>query len=430
MRRDLRLEDNNALFQAEKTSETIIPIFIFDESILSKLTDKDDARLTFIYETLESIKEQLNSKKSSLLTFHGKPIDIFKSLSSALKFQAVFANEDYEPYAIQRDKKIQSVCNEANIDFHLLKDQVLFAKDDIVKPDGSPYTVFTPFSKRWKSTMNEQGVPKYNSTGTRFSKNLLELRDFTYNINPSLEDLGFRRSSLCFPARIIKRKTIADYHNTRNTPSISGTSKLSLHLRFGTISARMLIALAKDTNETWLNELIWREFYMAILWHFPATTNNAFKAAYDEIPWRNDQADYNAWKDGLTGYPLVDAGMRELNQTGFMHNRVRMLTASFLTKHLLIDWRWGERYFARKLLDFELSSNVGGWQWAAGCGTDAAPYFRIFSPDRQQEKFDPEMIYIRKYISEYEQGSYPSPIIDHKFARERCLSTYKAALNS
>lgn len=429
LRRDLRLEDNHALFRAEQSSETIIPLFIFDEEILSKLEDKDDARLTFIYETLETIRYQLKKAGSSLLTLYGNPVEVFKSLSAEVNFQAVFANEDYEPYAIERDKNIESTFKEIGIDFHLLKDQVLFAKNEIVKPDGKPYTVFTPFSKKWKSNMIEKGVPKFDSSGAKFIDLQLQQEKIACKLNPSLKDMGFLKSEVSFPERIVRKKVLSEYHITRDTPSIQGTSRLSLHLRFGTVSARMLTSLAKDTNETWLNELIWREFYMAILWHFPATTKNAFKPAYDKIPWRNDDNDFKAWQEGRTGYPLVDAGMRELNQTGFMHNRVRMLTASFLTKHLLIDWRWGERYFAKKLLDFELSSNVGGWQWAAGCGTDAAPYFRIFSPDRQQEKFDPDMKYIRDYVTEFETENYPSPIVDHKFARERCLSTFKAALS-
>lgn len=429
LRRDLRLNDNHALFQAEQLSQNIIPLFIFDEEILSKLEDKDDARLSFIYETLETIRQQLKKTNSSLLTMYGSPVKAFKSLSAELNFQAIFANEDYEPYAIERDKKIESICKESGIGFHLLKDQVLFAKDEIVKPDGKAYTVFTPFSKKWKANMIEKGIPKFASSGNKFVDLKPDQDKIACRLNPSLEDMGFSKSKMLFPERIIKKDVLSKYHSTRDFPSIQGTSRLSLHLRFGTVSARMLISLAKDTNETWLNELIWREFYMGILWHFPTTIKKAFKPAYDNIPWRNDNSDFKAWQEGRTGYPLVDAGMRELNQTGFMHNRIRMLTASFLTKHLLIDWRWGERYFARKLLDFELSSNVGGWQWAAGCGTDAAPYFRIFSPDRQQEKFDPNMKYIRQYVQEFETKDYPTPIVDHKFARERCLSTFKAALS-
>jgi deoxyribodipyrimidine photo-lyase len=245
---------------------------------------------------------------------------------------------------------------------------------------------------------------------------------------PEISILGFKESSAVIPSRMFHPEMLANYEKLRDFPAMNGTSRLSIHLRFGTISIRQLVSQASGVSQVFLNELIWREFYMMILWHFPGVINQSFKKNYDKIEWRNNEEEFKAWCEGTTGYPIVDAGMRELNTTGYMHNRLRMITASFLTKHLLIDWRWGEAYFAKKLLDFELSSNNGGWQWAAGTGCDAAPYFRVFNPYIQAQKFDPRSEYIRKFAPEAGSSSYTRPLVDHPMARERAIRTYKRAL--
>jgi deoxyribodipyrimidine photo-lyase len=285
--------------------------------------------------------------------------------------------------------------------------------------------VYTPYSKKWKAALTSFYTKSYPVE--KYSGNFLKLKPLPF---PELEEIGFSKSGITFPERKIKQTIIEKYHLQRDIPGLDGTSRLSVHLRFGTVSIRKLIQVALKKNEKWLNELIWRDFYHMILWHFPHVVTKAFKPAYDQIEWRNDPDEFKAWCEGKTGYPIVDAGMRELNQTGYMHNRVRMIVASFLTKHLLIDWRWGEAYFAKKLLDFDLAANNGGWQWAAGSGCDAAPYFRVFNPYIQTEKFDSDRTYIKRWVPEVETPSYPKPIVDHAFARERVLSAYKVALES
>jgi deoxyribodipyrimidine photo-lyase len=421
-RRDLRLHDNNALYHALQGDNPVLPIFIFDSNILDKLENKKDARVQFIYESLSNIQQQIRKFNSSVLIKIGNPVECWKNILIEYDVKAVYTNHDYEPYALQRDQEIESLLNSNNIPFITFKDQVIFEKAEVVKDDGKPYTVYTPYSRKWRSRLNAEGIPSYNSQS--LLKNLVPISiDF-----PTLEEIGFQKSDLLFPSDHCADDIIQKYADQRDIPGINGTSRLGIHLRFGTISIREMARKGQNLSDSWLNELCWREFYMMILWHFPHVTKGSFKPQYDSIEWRNNETEFQAWCDGKTGYPIVDAGMRELNTTGYMHNRVRMVVASFLTKHLLIDWRWGEAYFASKLLDFDLSANNGGWQWAAGSGCDAAPYFRIFNPYEQTKKFDSDLKYIRKWVPEFQDFSYPQPIVDHKMARERCLETYKRGL--
>jgi deoxyribodipyrimidine photo-lyase len=419
MRRDLRITDNAGLFRALKENKDVLVVFIFDTEILDKLEDKVDRRVEFIHQSLGTLKTALERQHSSLLVLCGNPVDIFKTINP----HAVYINQDYEPYAIQRDDRVTKILEEKGIPFKTIKDQVIFDRDEIIKDDGTPYTVFTPYSKKWKSNVTEFYTKSYPTE--KYFHHFAKIKPLLF---PSLEDIGFQPTGSLFPERVIRKSVIEKYNKQRDFPSIQGTTRLSVHLRFGTVSIRKLVQLAMKTNESWLNELIWREFYQMILWHFAHADTRAFKPAYDKIEWRNNPDEFAAWCDGQTGYPIVDAGMRELNATGFMHNRVRMITASFLTKHLLIDWRWGEAYFAKKLLDFDLASNNGGWQWAAGSGCDAVPYFRVFNPEIQTKKFDPEMKYVKKWVPEYGSMQYPRPIVEHKFARDRAIGVYKKAL--
>ena len=423
-RRDLRLDDNAGLYHALKSGNPVLPIFIFDKEILDQLEDKDDARVTFIYQSIEAMQTELHKLGSSLLVFHDKPEQAWKKLLSDYKVAAVYTNHDYEPYAKQRDEQVASTLKKHDITFNTYKDQVIFEQDEVTKDDGKPYTVYTPYSKKWYQKLTPFYLKAYPNK--KYFENFLKTKALHM---PLLKDLGFEKSTMDFP-KVHYKELIPDYAEKRDFPAVKGTSHIGLHLRFGTVSIRELARTAETFKErTWLNELIWREFYMMILHHFPHTAGNSFRPEYDRIKWVNDEKQFAAWCKGETGFPLVDAGIRELNATGYMHNRVRMVVASFLSKDLLIDWRWGEHYFARKLLDYELASNVGGWQWSAGSGTDAAPYFRIFNPDSQLKKFDPEFKYIKKWVPEYADFSkYPKPIIDHAFARDRCLKVFKEAL--
>ena len=423
-RRDLRLNDNAGLYHALKSGNPVLPLFIFDREILDKLEDKDDARVTFIYNAIEELHADLQKYESSLLVIYDKAEHAWDKIIKEYNVASVYANHDYEPYATSRDDAIGEKLKKHNIDFETFKDQVIFEKEEVTKDDGKPYTVYTPYQRKWYTALKPFHLQAYSTL--KYLTNLVNTRPLAI---PSLKEIGFERSTLHLPGKEYK-DVISDYAETRDFPAIKGTSRIGMHLRFGTISIRELAKMAYSySNKTWLNELIWREFYMMILYHFPQTRDHAFRPEYDRIKWINDEAQFKAWCDGQTGYPIIDAGMRELNATGFMHNRVRMIVASFLSKDLLIDWRWGERYFARKLLDYEMASNVGGWQWAAGSGTDAAPYFRIFNPDAQTKKFDPELKYIKKWVPEYADFStYPKPIVDHAFARERCLKVFKEAL--
>lgn len=423
-RRDLRLHDQAALYHALKDGLPVLPIFIFDRAILDLLEDKNDRRVEFIHNTLTNMQQQLLETGSTMGVYYGFPADVFKNLLQKYDVKKVFTNHDYEPYANERDGAIQKQLNEAGATFHSYKDQVIFEKLEVTKDDGKPYTVFTPYSKRWKAQLNAAVLNTY-STEKLFPNFYKQAAQPI----PSLEEMGFQKTKLPFPPLQVKEDLIKKYKEQRDIPSIEGTSRLSVHLRFGTISIRELANQTKDLNETFLNELIWRDFYHMILWNFPQVgKGKAFKPEYDFIQWRNNEQEFEAWCNGQTGYPIVDAGMRELNTTGFMHNRVRMIVASFLCKHLLIDWRWGEAYFAKKLLDFDLAANNGGWQWAAGSGCDAAPYFRIFNPYLQTQKFDGELKYIRKWVPEFEEFNYVKPIVEHDFARKRCLEVYAKAL--
>ncbi len=424
-RRDLRLDDNVGFYKALHGKNPVLPIFIFDEDILSELPE-DDARVTFIFDELQKMRKELQEHGSSLAMYHGTPKKVFKEITSAFNVQNVITNHDYEPYAKNRDTEISELLEKDDIGFYTYKDQVIFEKNEIVKDDGDPYVVYTPFMKKWKANFDEAEHLKIYYT-SQVLENLIEHSRLP---NLSLADIGFKRSEVEVPDYDVTPTTIQEYEKTRNFPAKDGTSHLGPHLRFGTVSIRKMVKKAiAEKNEVFWQELIWREFFMQILWHFPHTVDTAFRKKYDRVPWRKAKADFEKWKEGNTGYPLVDAGMRQLNETGYMHNRVRMLVASFLCKHLLIDWRWGEAYFAEKLLDYELSSNVGNWQWAAGSGVDAAPYFRIFNPTTQIDKFDKNHVYIKNWIPEFETNDYPEKMVDHKEARERALSTYKKAIN-
>jgi deoxyribodipyrimidine photo-lyase len=425
-RRDLRINDNSGLFKALTSGFKVQPVFIFDKQILSNLA-KDDQRVAFIYQEIRRLKQQYQSLGTDLLVLYGDPTHSIPDLCSKLACSHVFTNSDYEPYAFIRDNEIKIKLSSVNCAFIEAKDHVIFEKSEVTKDDGLPYTVYTPYANKWRKLLTEDQLAPFESS--EHTHQLRQANEFTSLI--SMEEMGFEaKIKTIFPSNLFPETIISNYHETRNFPALSGTSRLSIHLRFGTISIRSLAAYALKHNATYLNELIWRDFYQMIIFHFPKTINNAFKPLYDQINWERNEAHFQAWCEGKTGYPLVDAGMRELNETGFMHNRVRMVVASFLTKHLLLDWRLGEAYFAEKLLDFELASNVGGWQWAAGSGCDAAPYFRVFNPTSQQEKFDPTFSYIKKWVPEFGTSSYPKPIIEHTFARERILARYKQALTS
>lgn len=422
-RRDLRLEDNHALYQALASGHKVMAIFIFDQNILSPLSGGHDPRVQFIHEELSSLKNELRTSGSDLSIFYGDPLEVISALAEQMDVQALYANRDYEPYARKRDESIFRHLEKKDIPFKGYKDHVVFDRSEVVKKDGSPYTVFSPYMRKWKEHLKEYPIAHWPS-----SEHLHHLLPIEPRPMISLEEMEFIPQDRKFPERITQQNLLKDYHNTRDIPSVQGTSRLSLHLRFGTISIRYCALMGEKNNEKWLNELIWRDFYQMILYHFPRSVDQAFKPAYDAIEWEENEVHFNAWCEGRTGYPLVDAGMRELNATGFMHNRVRMVTASFLTKHLLIDWKRGERYFAAKLLDFELASNVGGWQWASSSGCDAAPYFRVFNPHLQLQKFDPELKYVKTWIPEWGTEQYPEPIVDHKMARERVLDRYQKAL--
>jgi deoxyribodipyrimidine photo-lyase len=422
-RRDLRLTDNTALFHALKSGLPVLPVFIFDTEILDKLNSKNDARVTFIFNQLQIINSEIEKIGSSLKVLHGKPLEAFEKLTGEFEISAVYTNRDYEPYAIHRDKEIEIFLKQKGIAFQTFKDHVIFEHNEVLKDDGTPYTVFTPFSKKWKLKLGYAEIPEFKSQN--LLSGFLKTKPFHF---PEINEIGFERSQIHVPPMNISENLIKNYAEKRDLPALDATSKLGVYLRFGTISIREVTRIALSLSEVFLNELIWRNFFSQILRHFPEVETKAFKSKYDFIQWRNNEKEFEAWCRGETGYPMVDAGMRELNETGFMHNRVRMVTASFLTKHLLIDWRWGEAYFAEKLLDFDLASNNGNWQWAAGCGCDAAPYFRVFNPAEQQKRFDPEAKYILKWVPEYGTVKYPQPIVEHTFARERVLRAYKSAL--
>jgi deoxyribodipyrimidine photo-lyase len=428
-RRDLRLDDNIGFYEALNSGKSVLPVFIFDSEILDDLPE-EDPRVEFIYNTLQNMRKTLRDEhESGIAMYHGKPEKIFKELLETYTIDTVFTNHDYEPYARDRDKTIKQLLEKNDIQFKTYKDQVIFEKNEVVKKDGDPYVVYTPYMRTWKENFKENFKEK--------DLNIFYTNDVLNNViknsrlpNLDLGDIGFKKSSQTIEDYTVTPTLIQEYEDTRNYPAKDNTSKLGPHLRFGTVSVRKMIKKAiAEKNEIFWQELIWREFFMQILWHFPETHKDAFKSKYDNIKWRNNETEFKAWCEGKTGYPFVDAGMRQLNKTGFMHNRVRMLVGSFLCKHLLIDWRWGEAYFAEKLHDYEMSSNVGNWQWVAGSGVDASPYFRIFNPTTQIDKFDKDYKYIKKYVLNYGEDSYPDQIVDHKEARERCLKVYKEAVS-
>lgn len=425
LRRDLRLDDNAALYHALKTGTPTLLLFIFDAEILGQLADKYDKRVLFIHREIERLHSELKALGSSIMVKIGSPLQVWADLIQEKKISAVYANHDFEPYAQDRDGKVEKLLANHNLRFHTYKDHVIFEKGEVIKDDGKPYTVFTPFSRKWKAKLKLFYYKPYPTE--KYFGNFYNTRPLAL---PSMSDIGFMESDFEFPGKVVRDALIKSYDKTRDFPAVVGTSHLGIHLRFGTLSIRKLLAYALTRNQTFVNELIWRDFYQQILWHFPHVATGAFKPVYDTIGWVNNETHFKKWCEGKTGYPLVDAGMRELNETGYMHNRVRMVVASFLTKHLLIDWRWGEAYFAEKLLDFDLAANNGGWQWAAGSGTDAAPYFRIFNPTAQMEKFDPKREYIKKWIPEMLTADYPKPIVIHEEARKMCLEVYKKALKA
>ena len=422
-RRDLRLDDNHALFKALKSGYDVLPIFIFDSNITNKL-NQNDHRLNYINNVLDGLNKRLSENKKKIYIYKGNPIEIISKLIIKLKIKEIYLNKDYEPYARDRDDKIEKLCVANNVSYNSFKDHVIFEEDQIVKKDGTPYVVYTPYSRKWIEKFQSNQLDSYpselNLGGFVDSDKIREvnyLMDFEKNIiSPKTYNLN--------------KDLIDKYEETRNFPALDSTSRIGVNLRFGTVSTRKIVKTSSErSNNTFLKELIWREFFIQILWHFPHTTEKSFKDKYERIEWRSNMDDFKLWCDGKTGYPIVDAGMNQLNKTGFMHNRLRMVVGSFLCKHLLIDWRLGEKYFADKLFDYEQASNVGNWQWVAGCGVDAAPYFRIFNPEEQQKKFDKELQFIKKWIPNYDKDNYINKIVDHKFARERCLNTYKKALN-
>lgn len=421
-RRDLRVEDNHGFYQALSSGMPVLPIFIFDTEILNDL-EQTDSRVSFILHEVQKLQQQFEERGSTLWIYHGKPLDAFKRLLTEYRVGEVFTNQDYEPYARERDKAVYEFLATEDIQLRAFKDHVIFHKNEVLKADGTPYTVFTPYSRKWLSLLTPASYQAFPSEA--LLDKLVPHRPLPVLHHP---DLGLKHGPYDVPPLILDEHLLKTYAENRDFPALAGTSRLGVHLRFGTVSIRKVTAEAVKFSSTFLNELIWRNFYIAILWHFPQVEKSSFKPAYDFINWENSEKHFARWCEGTTGYPLVDAGMRELNATGYIHNRVRMVTASFLCKHLLIDWHWGEAYFAEKLLDFELASNNGGWQWAAGSGCDAAPYFRVFSPELQQQKFDPQFAYIRKWVPEFGTSAYPAPMVDHKMARERAIRVYKQAL--
>ncbi|MES2803169.1 MAG: deoxyribodipyrimidine photo-lyase [Bdellovibrionota bacterium] len=422
-RRDLRLFDNAGLFHALKHEINVLPIFIFDEEILKKLPETD-LRVQFIHETITTLKHELQKMKCDLLVEFGSPVEVYKKLLATYQVKAIYTNHDYEPYARTRDEKIAKLCAKEKIEFKTFKDQVIFEKNEVVTDQENPYTVYTPYKKKWLNALSSFYLKPYP----------VELYEMNYTKikptpMPSLKQLGFKEQNFIFPETSVSASILKNYAKTRDFPALdNGTSLLGLHLRFGTVSVRELAREGKKFSDVWLSELVWRDFFMQILWHFPHVEKQSFRPQYDKIAWRSEKSELDLWKNGMTGYPMVDAGMRELNATGHMHNRVRMVTASFLTKHLLHYWHEGERYFAEKLLDFDLSANNGNWQWAAGTGCDAAPYFRIFNPESQVERFDPKFEYVKKWVPEFGTAKYVKPMVEHKFARERALTEFKKGL--
>lgn len=425
LRRDLRLHDNAALYYALKSGRPVLPVFVFDRTILDALDDRRDRRVEFLVEEINRLRNELATMGSTIIVRYGQPVTVWKELIEQYTIGDVFTNHDYEVYAKERDKAVGELLNEHGIGFHTSKDQTIFERNEVLSGKKTPYTVFTPYRRKWYNKLSVFYLKSYptEQNFTKFYKTRAEQV-------PTLSEMDFQSVGEPFPVRTVSDKVLATYAETRNFPALpKSTSELSMHLRFGTISVRDLARQAKEADDqTFLNELCWRDFYFQVLDHFPHVEKNSFRRQYDQIDWRNNEEEFDAWCRGETSYPIVDAGMRQLNTIGWMHNRVRMITASFLCKHLLIDWRWGEAYFGKKLRDYDLSANNGGWQWAAGSGTDAAPYFRVFNPARQAKKFDAQKAYIHHWVPELNSPSYPKPIVDHAMARQRAIDTYRKAL--
>lgn len=423
-RRDLRLDDNHALYLALSSGYPVVAVFLFDRDILDKLESKTDKRVNLIYDKLLELNKILAKAGSFLFTYNGFAKDMFSDLSGKFEIHSVFANEDYEPYAVKRDNEVRIFLKVNGISFVTVKDQVIYRYNEVLKPsDGSCYTIFTPYCRKWKERYNMESHQKFSSETL-----LRHLYKTNQGVFPSLDSIGFVKREYFLSDMNISDEILTHYEAGRNNPALDATSHVSVSLRFGFVSIRELVKLAFAKSEIWLNELIWREFFMQILANFPYVKTEPFKKQYDRIIWRNDEKEFECWKNGQTGFPIVDAGLRQLNTTGYMHNRVRMITASFLVKHLLIDWRWGEAYFAEKLMDFDLAANNGNWQWTAGCGCDAVPYFRIFNPVLQQQKFDPDFAYSLRWVPELNTLAYPAKIIDMNEAKARCMRVYKEAL--
>jgi len=436
MRRDMRLHDNRTLLAALDSGLPVLVAFLFDQDILDRLDNTKDRRVSFIHHEALKLKAELQEVGGDLLAAHGNPTTVWanwiEQLSkNGLNVREVHVGRDYEPYAQERDRQLSHWFDEQGITFKGTKDSVVFEKNEVTKDDGKPYTVFTPYSKKWRKALQPSDYACAHSAERLSQQQLIGIGEMMQQQVPTLEEMGFEnvwKEGGLIPPTIVEDQLLKAYGEQRDFPSVPGTSRLSVHLRFGTVSIREALRQGLATSEKWTTELIWRDFYQTIVYHFPHSATDSFRPAYDAIPWLNDEEQFEAWCQGKTGYPLVDAGMRELAQTGFMHNRVRMVVASFLCKHLLIDWRWGERFFARHLLDFDLASNAGGWQWAAGSGCDAAPYFRVFNPTSQLQKFDKDLIYVRKWVPEYGTSLYPEPIVDHAMARVRAIETYRSVL--
>ena len=435
-RRDLRIDDNIGLHAARSSGLPVVGFFCFDTGILDKLP-RLDRRVGFIHHHVKGLSKAYAETDGSMVVSHGDPLECLTGTVGRLalagfKVHAIHTNRDYAPYPVRRDERVAAWCAGQGIAFELHEDHVVMAPESVLKDDGLPYTVFTPYSRKWKRVLDERNMEPLSSVDTLDIGSWAKVNGEEVGI-PTLEAMGFDPASgdaagwSAFSGPL-NLEVVKRYEERRDTPSVMGTTRMSLHLRFGTVSIRSLAKIGMKHSDKWLTELIWRDFYQAILHHFPHSAQDAFRPQYDRIPWRHDEAGFKAWCEGRTGYPLVDAGMRELNATGFMHNRVRMVVASFLCKHLLVDWRWGERYFAERLLDYELASNVGGWQWASGSGCDAAPYFRVFNPESQMKKFDPKGVYVKHWVPEWGTSAYPQPVVEHKFARQRAIDTYKAAL--
>lgn len=460
-RRDLRLHDNTAFSRALTDCDRVYCTFIFDREILDKIENRNDRRVTFIHQCIHDMQKKLKKKGASIIVRIANAREEIPILARELKVDRVYANHDYEPCRIERDIAVRKALAGDGRELLTFKDHIVFEKNEIVNQSGLPFKVYTPYNKAWRAELRDEHISEMPCK--RHFKKLAGPPSGVNSHAWSFDDIGFAESRNLWKGGTREARTmfdefltrIAEYRENRNFPTTQGVSRLSVHLRFGTVSIRELIREAMQIDgvgaKTWIDELIWREFYNMILHHFPHSQSRAFQSIYDDLPWRRDKRQFAAWCEGRTGYPIVDAAMRELNTTGYMHNRARMIVASFLTKDLFIDWRWGERYFARQLLDYDLSQNLGGWQWSASIGTDAQPYFRVFNPILQSKRFDPEGDYIRKFIPELSKyptseihapwelpslsqaqcgcmigKDYPEPIVQHDEARKEVVSIFKA----